>query len=331
MSASTYTCMRLHQARQPLVRDRCTIPDAGPGQVLLKVRACGVCRTDLHVVDGELPDTPLPIVPGHEIVGEVVACGAGVELPVGARLGVPWLGFTCGQCEFCRRGEENLCDRALFTGYQLDGGYAEYVVADARYCFELLDALDDAHAAPLLCAGLIGYRSWRFVKDARRLGIYGFGAAAHIVAQVARWHGQDVYAFTRAGDADAQGFANSLGAAWAGDSDRAPPELLDAAIIFAPLGSLIPTALKALRKGGALVCGGIHMSDVPSMPYSLLWGERSIRSVANLTRRDGTEFLSLAGRIAVRTQIQTFALSEANLALERLRDGQLSGAAVLIP
>jgi propanol-preferring alcohol dehydrogenase len=331
MSASTYTCMRLHRARQPLVRDQCAIPDAGPGQVLLKVRACGVCRTDLHVVDGELPDTRLPIVPGHEIVGEVIGRGAGVELPVGARLGVPWLGFTCGQCEFCQRGEENLCDRALFTGYQLDGGYAEYVVADARYCFELPDALDDAHAAPLLCAGLIGYRSWRFVQDARRLGIYGFGAAAHIVAQVARWHGQDVYAFTRPGDADAQGFANSLGAAWAGDSDRAPPELLDAAIIFAPVGALIPTALKALRKGGALVCGGIHMSDVPSMPYSLLWGERSIRSVANLTRRDGTEFLSLAGRIPVRTQIQTFALSEANLALQRLRDGQLSGAAVLIP
>jgi propanol-preferring alcohol dehydrogenase len=331
MSASTYTCMRLHRARQPLVRDQCAIPDAGPGQVLLKVRACGVCRTDLHVVDGELPDTRLPIVPGHEIVGEVVDCGAGIELPVGARLGVPWLGFTCGQCEFCQRGEENLCDRALFTGYQLDGGYAEYVVADARYCFELPDALDDAHAAPLLCAGLIGYRSWRFVQDARRLGIYGFGAAAHIVAQVARWHGQDVYAFTRPGDADAQGFANSLGAAWAGDSDRAPPELLDAAIIFAPVGALIPTALKALRKGGALVCGGIHMSDVPSMPYSLLWGERSIRSVANLTRRDGTEFLSLAGKIPVRTQIQTFALSEANLALQRLRDGQLSGAAVLVP
>lgn len=331
MSASTYTCMRLHHLRQPLVRGQCAIPDAGPGQVLLKVRACGVCRTDLHVVDGELPDTRLPIVPGHEIVGEVVACGAGVDLPVGARLGVPWLGFTCGQCEFCRRGEENLCDRALFTGYQLDGGYAEYVVADARYCFELPDALDDAHAAPLLCAGLIGYRSWRFVKDARRLGIYGFGAAAHIVAQVARWHGQDVYAFTRPGDADAQAFASSLGAAWAGDSDRAPPELLDAAIIFAPVGALIPTALKVLRKGGALVCGGIHMSDVPSMPYSLLWGERSIRSVANLTRRDGTEFLSLAGKIPVRTQIQTFALSEANLALERLRDGQLSGAAVLIP
>ena len=323
--------MRLHRVGQPLVREQCTIPEARAGQVLLRVHACGVCRTDLHIVDGELPDARLPIVPGHEIVGEAVSCGAGVELPIGARLGVPWLGFTCGQCEFCRRGEENLCDHARFTGYQLDGGYAEYVVADAHYCFELPDALDDAHAAPLLCAGLIGYRSWHLVKDAQRLGIYGFGAAAHIVAQVARWHGQEVYAFTRPGDADAQAFANSLGAAWAGDSDWAPPELLDAAIIFAPIGALIPTALKALRKGGALICGGIHMSDVPSMPYSLLWGERSIRSVANLTRRDGTEFLSLAGKLPVRTQIQTFVLADANLALERLRRGQLSGAAVLIP
>jgi propanol-preferring alcohol dehydrogenase len=323
--------MRLHHVGQPLVQERCTMPDPGPGQVVLKVRACGVCRTDLHVVDGELPDVRLPIVPGHEIVGEVVARGAGVDVTDGARLGVPWLGFTCGQCEFCKRGEENLCDRALFTGYQLDGGYAEYVIADARYCFELPDALDDAHAAPLLCAGLIGYRSWRFAKDARRLGIYGFGAAAHIVAQVARWHGQELYAFTRPGDVAAQTFAASLGAAWAGDSDQQPPEPLDAAIIFAPVGSLIPLALKALRKGGALVCGGIHMSDVPSMPYSLLWGERSIRSVANLTRRDGVEFLSLAARIPVRTEIQTFALTEANAALAGLRNGLQSGAAVLIP
>lgn len=316
---------------QPLVRERCDVREPAPGQVLLKVRACGVCRTDLHVIDGELNDAPLPIVPGHEIVGEVVSCGSGVSLPAGARLGVPWLGFTCGECEFCRRKEENLCDRALFTGYQLDGGYAEYVVADARYCFELPDAFDDVHAAPLLCAGLIGYRSWRFAKDARRVGIYGFGAAAHIVAQVARWHGQEVYAFTRPADVAAQRFALSLGATWAGDSDQSPPELLDAAIIFAPVGSLIPAALKALRKGGALICGGIHMSDVPAMPYSLLWGERSIRSIANLTRRDGAEFFRIAGQIPVQTHVHTFALSDANVALDHLRTGQLSGAAVLIP
>lgn len=305
--------------------------DPRPGQVLLKMRACGVCRTDLHVVDGDLPQVCLPIVPGHEIIGEVVACGTGVEIPLGTRLGVPWLGFTCGQCEFCRRGEENLCDAALFTGYQLDGGYAEYVLADARYCFELPVGLDDAHAAPLLCAGLIGYRSWRFAADARRLGIYGFGAAAHIVAQVARWRGQEVYAFTRPGDIEAQAFARSLGAAWAGDSNQSPPELLDASIIFAPVGALVPLALKTLRKGGALICGGIHMSDVPAMPYALLWGERSIRSVANLTRRDGMEFLRIATQVPVRTHVETFALSDANVALRRLRAGELKGAAVLIP
>ncbi len=298
---------------------------------MLAVRACGVCRTDLHVTDGELPNVPLPIVPGHEIVGEVVACKPDVSLSAGTRLGVPWLGYTCGQCEFCIRDEENLCDHARFTGYQLDGGYAEHVVADARYCFELPDRFDDLHAAPLLCAGLIGYRSWRFAKDARRLGIYGFGAAAHIVAQVARWHGQDVYAFTRPGDVAAQRFASSLGAKWAGDSDRPPPDPLDAAIIFAPVGALVPAALKALRKGGALICGGIHMSDVPAMPYSLLWGERSIRSVANLTRRDGIEFLEIAGKIPLDVEVQPFPLSDANVALERLRTGQLTGAAVLIP
>lgn len=331
MNASTFTCMRLHRIGQPLVRERCVIPDVPGGQVLLKVRACGVCRTDLHVVDGDLPNARLPIVPGHEIVGEVVICGAGVSLTPGTRLGVPWLGFTCGTCAFCTRGEENLCDRALFTGYQLDGGYAEYVLADARYCFALPGTIDDAHAAPLLCAGLIGYRSWRFVRDARRIGIYGFGAAAHIVAQIARWRGQDVYAFTRPRDADAHAFARSLGARWVGDSDQQPPEPLDAAIIFAPVGALVPLALQALRKGGALVCGGIHMSDIPSFPYSLLWGERSIRSVANLTRQDGTEFLALAGEIPVRTHIQAFALPDANVALERLRAGRLNGAAVLIP
>ena len=323
--------MRLHRVGQPLAWERLSLSDPGPGQVLLKVRACGVCRTDLHVIDGELPDTRLPIVPGHEIVGEVVSCGSGVSLTAGARLGVPWLGFTCGQCEFCRRDEENLCDRALFTGYQLDGGYAEYVLADARYCFELPETFDDAHAAPLLCAGLIGYRSWRLARDARRVGIYGFGAAAHIVAQVAHWHGQDVYAFTRPGDVAAQRFALSIGARWAGGSDEPPPELLDAAIIFAPVGALVPLALKGLRKGGALICGGIHMSDVPAMPYALLWGERSIRSIANLTRRDGTEFLQMAGQIPVRTHVETFSLPDANVALERLRAGRLNGAAVLVP
>jgi propanol-preferring alcohol dehydrogenase len=323
--------MRLHRPGEALLAESCASAEPGPGQVLLKVRACGVCRTDLHVVDGDLPNARLPIVPGHEIVGEVIACGSGVTVPIGARLGVPWLGFTCGECEFCRRGQENLCDRAQFTGYQRDGGYAERVVADARYCFELPAALDDAHAAPLLCAGLIGYRSWRFAGEAKRLGIYGFGAAAHIVAQVARWHGQEIYAFTRAGDVDAQRFASDLGAYWVGDSDRAPPVPLDAAIIFAPVGALVPLALKALRKGGTLVCGGIHMSNIPSIPYSLLWGERTLRSVANLTRRDGTEFLALAGRIPVRTQVETFPLTDANLALQRLRAGRLSGAAVLLP
>ncbi|WP_349261266.1 zinc-dependent alcohol dehydrogenase family protein [Povalibacter sp.] len=323
--------MRLHRIGQPLVWEPLIVRDPGPGQVLLKVRACGVCRTDLHLVDGELPDAHLPIVPGHEIVGEVVTCGPGVSLPPGVRLGVPWLGFTCGQCEFCQRNEENLCDYALFTGCQLDGGYAQYAVADARYCFELPEAFDDAHAAPLLCAGLIGFRSWRFVRDARRVGFYGFGAAAHIVAQVARWHGQDVYAFTRPGDVAAQRFALSLGAHWAGNSDQPPPDRLDAAIIFAPVGALIPFALKALRKGGALICGGIHMSDVPAMPYALLWGERSIRSVANLTRSDGAEFLRIAGQMPLHIQVETFSLADANVALGRLRAGELNGAAVLIP
>jgi alcohol dehydrogenase, propanol-preferring len=307
------------------------MPVPGTGQVLLKVLACGVCRTDLHVIDGDLHEGNLPIVPGHEIVGEVMTCGHGVDLAPGTRLGVPWLGYTCGQCDFCMGGQENLCDRARFTGYQIDGGYAEFAVADARYCFNLPESFDNAHAAPLLCAGLIGYRSWRPVSDAKRLGIYGFGAAAHIVAQIARWKCQEFYAFTRCGDSAAQDFASSLGAHWVGDSESAPPALLDAAIIFAPVGALVPAALKALRKGGTLVCGGIHMSDIPSLPYSLLWGERSIQSVANLTRRDGEEFLALASRIPIHTQIETFALAEANVALERLRAGQLSGAAVLIP
>jgi propanol-preferring alcohol dehydrogenase len=323
--------MRLHQPRSQLVQELRPLPVVQPGQVLLRVRACGVCRTDLHVVDGDLPFLGAPLVPGHEIVGEVIAQGAGISIPLGTRLGVPWLGYTCGQCKFCLLGEENLCDRARFTGYHLVGGYAEHVVADARYCFELPPSIDDTHAAPLLCAGLIGYRSWRFARDAHRLGIYGFGAAAHIVAQIARWHGQEIYAFTRPGDADAQQFASELGAHWIGGSDQQPPEDLDAAIIFAPVGALVPLALRALRKGGTLVCGGIHMSDIPAMPYSLLWGERSIRSVANLTRRDGVEFLELAGRIPVETQVETFALAAANDALDRLRRGALTGAAVLLP
>lgn len=323
--------MRLHHPGEALRAEMREPPVPQRGQVLLKVRACGVCRTDLHVVDGELPDLPLPIVPGHEIVGEVIARGADVSWPVGKRLGVPWLGHTCGECTFCRSGRENLCDRARFTGYQLDGGYADHVVADARYCFELPAGFDDAHAAPLLCAGLIGYRSWRMAGDAPRLGIYGFGAAAHIVAQVARAHGQDVYAFTRPGDVAAQRFAAELGARWVGDSDQLPPAPLDAAIIFAPVGTLVPLALRALSKGGTLVCGGIHMSDIPSFPYSSLWGERTIRSVANLTRTDGTEFMELAGRIPLHTRVETFALTDANIALERLRSGRLSGAAVLIP
>lgn len=323
--------MRLQRPGAQLVAETRPLPVPQPGQLLLRVHACGVCRTDLHVVDGDLPFPGSPLVPGHEIVGEVVAQGDGVSVPLGTRLGVPWLGWTCGQCEFCLRGEENLCDRARFTGYHLDGGYAEHVVADARYCFEIPAGIDAAHAAPLLCAGLIGYRSWRFARDAQRLGIYGFGAAAHIVAQVARWHGQEVYAFTRPGDTSAQQFALQLGASWAGDSDQAPPVALDAAIIFASVGALVPIALRALRKGGTLVCGGIHMSDIPAMPYSLLWGERTIRSVANLTRRDGVEFLALAGRIPVETHVETFALADANEALGRLRSGALTGAAVLLP
>jgi len=331
MGSPVSKCMLLRRPAKQLVTQLRPLPVPLPGQVLLRVRACGVCRTDLHIIDGDLPLLPAPIVPGHEIVGEVIAQGDGVSVPVGTRLGVPWLGYTCGKCEFCLRGEENLCDRARFTGYTLDGGYAEHVVADARYCFELPQAMDDAHVAPLLCAGLIGYRSWRFTRDAQRLGIYGFGAAAHIVAQVARWHGQEVYAFTRPGDVRAQQFATDLGACWSGDSDQEPPVQLDAAIIFASVGALVPQALRALRKGGTLVCGGIHMSDIPPLPYSLLWGERSIRSVANLTRRDGVEFLALAGRIPVKTQVETFALADANDALNRLRTGALTGAAVLLP
>jgi len=313
-----------------VARDR-PQPAPGPGEVLLKVRACAVCRTDLHVVDRELPDVRTPLVPGHEIVGEVVRCGEGVVLPAGMRLGVPWLGSTCGHCAFCAAGEENLCDAARFTGYQIDGGYADYLVARADFCLPLPAALDDVHAAPLLCAGLIGYRALRMCGDAHRLGLYGFGAAAHLVAQVAVWQGRECHAFVRPGDARAESFARTMGCTWAGGSDRRPPVELDAAILFAPVGSLVPAALAVVRKGGVVVCGGIHMSDIPSFPYALLWGERSVKSVANLTRADGREFLELVPRIRVRTEVETFPLEEANTALDRLRSGELTGAAVLVP
>ena len=321
----------LHRHGELLEAEQREIPVPAAGQVLLRVRACAVCRTDLHVVDGELPAVRLPIVPGHEIAGEVVRCGAGVNLKTGLRLGVPWLGSTCGHCQYCSSEQENLCDDARFTGYQLDGGFAEYVVADARYCFALPDSIDDVHAAPLLCAGLIGYRSLRMAGEGKRLGIYGFGAAAHIVTQVAVWQGWEVYAFTREGDATAQSFALNMGACWAGNSGESPPAMFDAAIIFAPVGALIPVALRSVRKGGVVVCGGIHMSDVPSFAYADLWGERVVRSVANLTRRDAVEFLKLAPRIPIHTQVQTFALADANTALAHMRAGELVGAAVLVP
>jgi propanol-preferring alcohol dehydrogenase len=324
--------MILEKPRERLRLAELPLPEPGAGQVLVKVSACAVCRTDLHVVDGELTEPKLPIVPGHEIVGEVVCSGPGVErFRAGERVGIPWLGYTCGACRYCAAGQENLCDRARFTGYQIDGGYAEYTLADARYCFSIHGDYGDAEAAPLLCAGLIGYRSLRMAGDAQHLGIYGFGAAAHIVAQVARHQGRQVYAFTRQGDAPAQDFARELGAIWAGGSDERPPEELDAAIIFAPVGPLIPAALQAVRKGGVVVAGGIHMSDIPSFPYRILWGERVVRSVANLTRRDAEEFLTLAPEVPVRTETERFALAEANEALERLRSGRLRGAAVLVP
>lgn len=307
------------------------VPEPGPGEVLLKVRACAVCRTDLHLVDGELPSAAYPVIPGHEIVGELAACGPGVELPPAARLGVPWLGWTCGRCERCTGGEENLCAQARFTGCHLNGGYAEFVVADARYCLPVPDGIDDVHAAPLLCAGLIGHRALKMCGRPRRLGLYGFGAAAHLVAQIARRDGILCYAFARPGDTHAVDFALELGCAWAGPSDRAAPAPLDAAIIFAPVGSLVPVALAAVRPGGTVVCGGIHMSDIPSFPYALLWGERTLRSVANLTRADGIEFMALAAALDVRPQVEIFALGDANEALARLRRGELTGAAVLMP
>ena len=305
-------------------------PQPRMGQVLVRVHACGVCRTDLHVVDGELTEPTLPLIPGHQIVGEVVAVGAGVDdRQAGERVGVPWLGWTCGVCEYCRQGRENLCDRARFTGYTLDGGYAEYAVADSRFCFPIPDGYPDEQAAPLLCAGLIGYRSLKAAGDGQRLGLYGFGAAAHIVTQVARHQGRGVFAVTRPGDVAGQTFALQVGATWAGDTEHPIPEELDAAIIFAPAGELIPLALGAVAKGGTVVCAGIHMSDIPSFPYTLLWGERTLRSVANLTRRDGVEFLALAPQIPVHTTVETHPLEEANQALTQLRDGRVEGALVL--
>jgi propanol-preferring alcohol dehydrogenase len=300
--------------------------------VLVRVSACAVCRTDLHILDGELASPKLPLVPGHEIVGVVAALGAGADqLAAGDRVGVPWLAWTCGACVYCRSGRENLCDRARFTGYDVDGGYAQYAVADQRYCFRIPAGYDDVAAAPLMCAGLIGYRTLRLAGDPRRVGIYGFGAAAHIVAQVARYEGREVFAFTRPGDAEGAAFARSLGAAWAGGSDVAPPEPLDAALIFAPVGALVPAALRAVAKGGVVVCGGIHMSDIPGFPYADLWGERVIRSVANLTRRDAVELLELAPRVGIRTSTTTYPLGAANEAIADLRAGRVSGAAVLTP
>ncbi len=315
---------RLHMVERPL-------PEPGPGQVRIAVAACGVCRTDLHVVDGDIHGS-LPVVPGHEIVGTVEAMGPGVaEFTVGQRVGVPWLGHTCGQCPYCASARENLCDDPVFTGFTRDGGFASHCIADAHFCFPIPDSFDDIHAAPLLCAGLIGYRSYRMAGDAPVLGLYGFGAAAHILAQLAIWQGRKVFAFTREGDSAAQDFARSLGCAWAGASSEPPPEPMDAAIIFAPVGALVPQALRHLKKGGRVVCAGIHMSDIPSFPYADLWEEREIVSVANLTRQDGTEFLDLAAQVPIRTHVTPLPLEEANEALDRLRAGEVEGAFVLTP
>jgi propanol-preferring alcohol dehydrogenase len=323
--------MVFERVGQPLREAALHRPTADAGQVLIRVRACAVCRTDLHVRDGDLPDPKLPLVLGHEIVGTVEATGDGVtRLAAADRVGVPWLGWTCGTCRYCRDGRENLCDRAKFTGYTLDGGYAEYTVADERFCFSMPEGFPDVQAAPLLCAGLIGYRSLRAAGDPERLGLYGFGAAAHIIAQVAAHQGRQVFAFTKPGDTAGQTFARTLGAEWAGDATQPPPEPLDAAIIFAPVGDLVPVALQAVVKGGTVVCAGIHMSDLPSMPYARLWGERSIRSVANLTRRDGEEFFAIARRIPVRTHVQPYPLVEAERALDDLHTGRVRGAAVLV-
>lgn len=324
--------MVLERPGMPLKLVERPVPEPGPGEVRVKVSACGVCRTDLHVVDGDLTKPKLPIVPGHEIVGVVDAVGAGVtHLMTGWRVGVPWLGATCGCCRYCRSGHENLCDEAGFTGYTIDGGYADYTLARADYTFPFDVDLPDAEAAPLLCAGLIGYRALRFAGDAERLGIYGFGAAAHIVVQVARAQGRRVFAFTRSGDSKAQDFARSLGAEWAGSSEEPAPTMLDAALIFAPVGSLVPAALRATDKGGTVVLGGIHMSDIPAMPYAILWGERTVRSVANLTRQDAVKFLAIAAKTPLQMHVVTMPLAQANTALDRLRSGALTGAAVLVP
>jgi propanol-preferring alcohol dehydrogenase len=324
--------MILERPGKPLHAVEVPTPKPAANEILIRVLACGVCRTDLHVVDGELPKPKLPLIPGHEIVGIVDERGKSTHrFKIGRRVGVPWLGWTCGKCKFCRAGHENLCDRAVFTGYTRDGGYAEFTVADERFCFPIKGSYSDANAAPLLCAGLIGFRSLTKTANAKRLGIYGFGAAAHIIAQVAKYQGRAVYAFTRSGDLKAQRFAKSLGAVWAGDSETLPPEKLDAAIIFAPVGALVPAALAAVDKGGAVVCGGIHMSKIPAFSYDLLWGERSVCSVANLTRRDGEDFLKIAPRVPVHTTVEVFPLGEANEVLDRLRNGKIHGAAILTP
>lgn len=323
--------MLLEVARQPLQLVDLPIPQPGAGQVLLRVQACGICRTDLHIVDGELTEPKLPLIPGHQIVGTVVQLGSQVQkFELGDRVGVPWLGYTCNHCSYCLQQKENLCDNARFTGYQINGGYAEYTVADARFCFPIPAGYPDLQAAPLLCAGLIGYRSYRMTGDAATIGFYGFGSAAHILLQVARHQGRQVYAFTRSGDQSSQAFARALGAVWAGSCDESAPVELDAAIIFAPVGELVPTALRSVKKGGVVVCAGIHMSDIPQFPYHLLWGERVLRSVANLTRQDGEEFLALAPQVPVQTEVQPFALRHANQALEALRQGKIQGAAVLV-
>jgi propanol-preferring alcohol dehydrogenase len=330
LARTVMQAMVLKEQRKPMQLEELPLPKAGRGQVRVSVQACAVCRTDLHIADGELLDPKLPLVLGHQIVGLIDVVGGGVEqLSVGTRVGIPWLGWTCGECRFCRSGRENLCDRARFTGYQFDGGFAEATVADARFCFRIPEEYPSLQAAPLLCAGLIGYRALRAAGDAERLGLYGFGAAAHEIVQVARWQGRRVFAFTRAGDDAGQAFARSLGAEWAGASEDIPPEPLDGAIIFAPVGELVPTALRSLEKGGVVVCAGIHMSDIPSFPYELLWGERTIRSVANLTRRDCEEFLRLAPRVPVHTAIEPFQLAATNEALDRLRAGRIRGAAVI--
>jgi propanol-preferring alcohol dehydrogenase len=323
--------MVLEAVRTPLRPATLPDPTPGPGQILLRVRACGICRTDLHVVDGELPEPKLPLVPGHQIVATVTGLGPGAtRFAVGRRVGVPWLGSTCGRCEFCRSGRENLCDHARYTGYQIDGGFAEMAVADERFCFPIPEGYPDLQAAPLLCAGLIGYRSLRMAGDARRIGFYGFGAAAHILVQVAKYQGREIYAFSRPGDTASPEFARGLGAVWAGGSDEPPPEPLDAAIIFAPAGELVPAALRAVAKGGTVVCAGIHMSDIPAFPYSILWEERVLRSVANLTRQDGDEFLALAPKVPVRTVVHPYPLERANDALADLRAGRFMGAGVLV-